>query len=539
LAGSVCRAAGEGLLGARLEGICKNFGPLRALDDVSVDLTAGEIRALVGENGAGKTTLMSVLYGMLRPDRGRVIVDGTEVGPTWCPREAMARGIGMLHQHFSLVPTQTVLENILLPQLGWTSLRPQWRRHRAAVSELCERYGFHLPLDARLETLAVGQQQQVEIMKLLYQGARLLILDEPTSVLTPQQTRRLLDLLLVLRDQGHTVVLITHKLPDALDVADQVTVLRSGRVVATVRAGETTGEQLARLMVSREMMAVVLGRSTGCVSRQLDDCRPVTLRVEGLSVPGAGDRPAVDGVTLEVRQGEIVGVAGVSGNGQRELAEAIVGLRRGQGRIVLAGFDVTRLDTHKRLELGLRFIPEDRHAQAMFPDLTIQDNLVLERLGRPPLSRRGLVRAAECRRAATAAMREFDVRAPGPEVAMSTLSGGNQQKVVLARALADGPKVIIACQPTRGLDFAATAYVRERLRRAADTGVAVLLISSELEELLALSDRLIVMYQGRVAGEFDQDEFDVDRIGLLMTGQGRPSDPGPGAEGSDRACHKN
>jgi len=505
---------------AVLEGIHKSFGPVRALVDVSLELKRGEIRALVGENGAGKTTLMTILYGMLKPDQGHIGIWGRRVGSGWSPREAMRQGVGMLHQHFSLVPTHTVLENVLLPQLTWGALRPDWKKHRAALGKLCEEYGFQLRLDAPLRTLAVGQQQQVEILKLLYQGTRLLILDEPTSVLTPQQIDSLLNLLAILRRQGHTVVLITHKLPEAMSVADAITVLRGGRVIDTVARDSTTPEALARMMVNRDISGLDLEFESRPSAE--GSAGKTVLAVRDLVVGGEGGRPAVDGVSLEVKRGEILGVAGVAGNGQMELAQAIVGLSQpSDGPVVMSGKDITRLDVRGRKNLGLGFIPEDRHEHAMFPEMSVRDNLTLERLEQPPLSRAGLVRTQECRRAAIEAMKEYDVRAMGPGVPTGTLSGGNQQKVVLARVLSGKPKVIVACQPTRGLDFAATRYVRERLWAASEEGVGILLISSELEELLTLSHRIVVMFRGRIVGEFKRGSFDIERIGLLMTGQGR------------------
>ena len=505
-----------------LQNVSKSFGPVQALTDVSLRLESGEVRALVGENGAGKTTLMNILYGMMKPDCGRIHVGGVETGAGWSPREAMRRGLGMLHQHFSLVQAHTVLENVLMPALTWANVRPPWRKYRQEVERLCEQYRFSLKLDAVLGSLAVGQQQQVEILKLLYQGARILILDEPTSVLTPQQTRGLLDLLLVLKQQGHTVVLITHKLPEAMAVADAITVLRGGRVMVTVPRRETTPEQLAGLMVNRDIadfgLEYVETRSPDRFSGE-----PL-LKVRNLVVGREAGRAVVDAVSLDVRGGEVVGLAGVAGNGQIELAQAIAGIApvRG-GAVALGGHDVTRHTVRSRKALGLGFISEDRIEDAIFPELSVRDNVTLELLSTPPLSRLGFLEMAEVGRTADAAMAEYDVRAAGSEAPMNTLSGGNQQKVVLARIFAGRPKVIVACQPTRGLDFSATRFVQDKLWAAAQQGVGVLLISSELDELLALSHRILVMFRGRVVGEFARGAFDVERIGLLMTGQGQES----------------
>ncbi|MBC7340169.1 MAG: ABC transporter ATP-binding protein [Firmicutes bacterium] len=497
----------------RMEGICKSFGSVRALDSVNMDISLGEIRALVGENGAGKTTLMTILYGMYRPDAGRMIVWGRETGRDWSPRQAMTARIGMIHQHFSLIPNHSVLENVLMPQLRWTHVRPRWHHHRAVLERLCQEYGFSFPLEARVESLSVGQQQQVEILKLLYQGASLLILDEPTAVLTPQQTDRLLDLLLRLRDQGHSVVLITHKLSEAFAVADSITVLRRGRHVATVARRDTNPREIAFMMVEREWSP-----ASGWELRAPEPGS--LLEVRDLVVGEEHRRPAVDRVSLVVRPGEIVGVAGVAGNGQTELAEALVGIRRCRaGRILIAGRDATSWTIAQRLRAGLRFIPEDRHLHGMVGELSLAENLVIDRCDLPPFSVRGVLRHRAVRQAAAEAVQHYGIRAPSPETPMVNLSGGNQQRAVLARALAGSPRVIVACQPTRGLDFAATEYVRAQLVRCAARGVGVLVVSSELEELMQLCHRILVIYRGQVIGELSRHEFDAGTIGLLMTGQ--------------------
>ncbi|MDR7520319.1 MAG: ABC transporter ATP-binding protein [Armatimonadota bacterium] len=475
-------------------------------------LEAGEIRGLVGENGAGKTTLMNILYGMHRPDGGSIFVGGLDVTAHWSTRQAIVRGIAMIHQHFSLVPRHTVLENVLMPILSWREVVPDWARHRERVGALSEAYRFTLPLDAPVDDLSVGQRQQVEILKVLYQGARVLILDEPTSVLTPQQTTALLDLLVRLRAQGHTVVLITHKLEEALGVSDRITILRQGRHVATVDRHAATPAEVARLMVDREWKASRLLPATV----QPD---PV-LEVDHLVVEGPSGR-AVDGVSLVVRAGEILGVAGVAGNGQTELAEAIVGYRSARsGRIRIAGVEAAHRNLRDRLRLGLGFIPEDRYLQGAVLDMTVAENLVLDRIGDAPFSSRGRVRTGALLAEARKRMDDFDIRGQGPEALVRTLSGGNLQKVVLARALARRPRALVASEPTRGLDVAATAYVRSRLVESCREGVGILLVSSDLEELMELTHRLIVMYRGQMAGELVREEFDLEKIGLLMVGHG-------------------
>ncbi len=508
----------------KMQGICKSFGPVRALQDVALRLECGEIRALVGENGAGKTTLMNILYGMYKPDRGRIWVWGEEVGRDWSPGQAIARGIGMIHQHFSLIPAHTVLENVVMPRLTWGKVLPRWHEHRRALEELAAQYGFSLRLDSLVESLSVGEQQQVEILKLLYQGARLLILDEPTAVLTPQQIDALLQLLLVIKSQGYTVVLITHKLSEAMAVSDSITVLRGGRLVATLPREGTTAQEVAKLMVNREL--VVSG--TAATERPQQEC---VLEVRDLVVEHENGKRSVDGVSLTVRAGEIVGIAGVAGNGQSELAEALVGIRRAtSGSILINGADVTDRSVRSRKRAGMGYICEDRHLNGMFPDMSVAHNLVMEHVDLPPFSSYGLLRHRRIQEAAREAIEAYDIRTPGPEVPMGNLSGGNQQKVVLARALATKPRILVACEPTRGLDLAATAYVRRKLAGCAAEGIGVLLISSELEELLELSHRILVMFRGRIVGEVRREDFDVERIGLLMTGQA-PAEAGGGGDG--------
>lgn len=499
-------------IAVELKDIVKTFGDVKALRGVSLELREGEIRALVGENGAGKTTLMNILYGMYRPDSGSISVRGRTVGGDWSPRMAMAAGIGMIHQHFSLIPRYTVLENIVMPQLTWRTFSWRAAQHRKRVVELCDTYGFSLDPDARVETLPVGLQQETEILKMLYQGAEILILDEPTAVLTPQQIEGLLQLLLRLRAEGHSVVLITHKLKEAMAVADHLTVMRGGRVVATVEKDATSIPEVATLMVSQK---TDVGR--------IWDLKPpgskVLLEVSNLTVRTPERERAVDGVSFALRAGEILGVAGVSGNGQTELVDAIVGLRRPvSGVIAIDGHDVSTWSILKRSQAGLSFIPENRETYGCVSDLSIADNLIYDRCTEKPFSRLGVLQGKAVRTYADAALKEFDVRAPDSQEPVCNLSGGNQQKVVLARILTGHTRIILANQPTRGLDFAATEFVREQLVKAAEQGVGVLLVSSELDELLALSHRIIVMFRGRIVGELTRDEFDVNRIGLLMAG---------------------
>lgn len=506
-------APGGGHATVRLEHVWKSFGSLVAVRDVTIALEPAEIHAVLGENGAGKTTLMNILYGTIRPDAGRILIRGNDTTREWSARKAIESGIGMIHQHFSLIPNHTVLENVVMPRLRWHQLSVNWKNCRESVENLSAQYGFHLPIDSRIEDLAVGQRQQVEILKLLYQDATVLILDEPTSVLTPQQASALLDVLQQLRAKGYTIVFITHKLGEVLAISTRITVLRQGTHVATVPRSEATGPDLARMMVDREW-------SPGERNRAVPPSRAeVALRVRDLVVEGAGGGVAVNGISLEVRAGEIVGVAGVAGNGQTELAEAIVGYRpTTHGSIHIGDVDVTTKTLSDRRRMGACFIPEDRYVHGAVREMTVAENLILDRVGDPPFSARGILRTDAIRTWALDLLAEYDIRARGPEVPSGALSGGNLQKVVLARALSANPRIIVASEPTRGLDISAAEYVRDKLLEAASKGIAVLVFSSDLDELLELCYRMMVMFRGRIIGELAYEQFDLQRIGLLMAG---------------------
>ncbi len=495
-----------------LQDIAKSFGSVQAVRGVSLQLEEGEIRALVGENGAGKTTLMNILYGMYRPDSGSIAIRGSKVGADWSPRQAMAAGVGMIHQHFSLIPRYTVLENVVMPQLSWGRFALGWSQPRRRIEELCATYGFSLDPSDRVESLAVGLQQETEILKMLYQGAEILILDEPTSVLTPQQIDGLLKLLLRLRSEGHSVVLITHKLKEAMAVADRITVMRGGQLVDTVARSATTIPEVATMMVSQK---TDVGRAWELpVPRSR-----LLLQVEDLVVRTPEKEKAVDGVSLGLREGEILGIAGVSGNGQTELVDAIVGLRRPvSGRIHLGAQEAAGWSILRRRQAGLSFIPEDRRLYGCVADMSVADNLVYDRCGERPFSRFGLLQGKAIEAHAGRAVNEFDVRPADSKRLVSNLSGGNQQKVVLARVLTGSTTMVLADEPSRGLDFAATEFVREQLVKAAGKGVGVLLVSSDLDELLALSHRLLIMFRGRIVGELARADFDLNKVGLLMAG---------------------
>jgi simple sugar transport system ATP-binding protein len=478
-----------------------------------VDLTVewGQVHALLGENGAGKSTLMNVVYGLVRPDSGEIIFDGKPVH-IGSPQDAIKQGIGMVHQHFMLIPPLTVAENVILGQeIAQGGGAIDRKRAEQAVLALSRKYGLEVDPAAKVEGLSVGIQQRVEILKALYRGARLLILDEPTAVLTPQEVRGLFEVVHALVKDGAAVIFITHKLAEVIDVADRITVMRRGKVVATTTPQESNQAELARLMVGRSVLLQV----------EKTESRPggVLLALNDLTVQDDRHQVAVDQFTLEVRAGEIVGIAGVEGNGQNELVEAIVGLRMPKsGQIMLAGRDITHASTHSTLEAGLGFIPPDRQRMGIVLELPVADNLVLSRYNRPPFAR-WIVRSRDAvRDYATKLIKTFDIRTSGPEQIAGSLSGGNQQKLVVAREIGTQPKVLVASQPTRGVDVGSIEFIHRRLVEERDNGTGILLVSSELDEVLSLADRIGVVYRGRLVAMFEQKEADRDRIGLLMAG---------------------
>jgi simple sugar transport system ATP-binding protein len=470
-----------------LRGLTKRFPGVLANDNVSLDLRASEVHALLGENGAGKSTLMNILYGLYTPDEGEILLRGKpiEVGST---RAAIEHGIGMVHQHFMLIPVMTVAENI----------------------DLSERYGLIVDPDARVDRITVGQQQRVEILKALYRGAEILILDEPTAVLSPQEAQELFEIIRALKAQGKSIIFISHKLNEVLDIADRITTLRRGVVVDTIPAEGATEEGLARMMVGRDVLLRV-DKTPGRPGGPL-------LEVEHLTVLNDLELEAVKDVSFEVRANEILGIAGVDGNGQSELIDAIAGLRHpSSGRIVLAGTDVTAASPRAALDAGLGHIPEDRHRRGLVLPFTLTENLALRGYRSAPNSRYGFLSLRRMVTHATRLLREFDVRGGTPTTAAFALSGGNQQKVVLAREIDGDPRLLIAAQPTRGLDVGAIEFVHRRLVEQRDEGRAVLLVSLELEEILSLSDRILVLYEGRIVAEFGPTATE-EEIGLAMTG---------------------
>jgi simple sugar transport system ATP-binding protein len=507
--------AGEGTGVApvlELRGITKRFGAVVANDGVDLDLRPGEIHALLGENGAGKSTLMSVLYGHVRPDEGTVLVDGEPV-ELRSPHDAIARGIGMVHQHFMQVPVMTVAENVVLgaePRRGPLRDRAATRR---IVTELAERHGLAVDPDAAMEDVTVGMQQRAEVLRALYRGARILVLDEPTAVLTVQEAEELMAILRRLREGGTSIVLISHKLREVLGVADRVTVIRHGRRVATLDAADATAPELARMMVGRDLPAAV--------AKAPREPGEAALDVRGLRVRDDRGLLAVDDVDLTVRAGEIVALAGVDGNGQRELVQAICGLRPPEaGTVHVEGTDITGTGVTGATDAGLGHIPEDRRRDGLVLDFTIAENLALRRLRSPAVSHRGLLRRRRMRDDATALIAEFDVRGGGPATPARALSGGNQQKVSIARELACDPRVLVAAQPTRGLDVGAIDAVHRRLVAERDAGRAVLLVSLDLDEVRALADRVLVIYAGRIVAELPPTATPAE-LGVAMTGGDR------------------
>jgi simple sugar transport system ATP-binding protein len=496
-----------------LRGITKRFPGVLANDDVNLDLRHGEVHALLGENGAGKSTLMNILYGLYTPDEGQILLNGNtiDLGST---KAAIEHGIGMVHQHFMLIPVMTVAENIVLaiePKTKGVLLDYDAAGKR--VRELSERYGLAVDPDARIDRITVGQQQRVEILKALYRGAEILILDEPTAVLTPQEAQELFEIIRALKEQGKSIIFISHKLNEVLEIADRITTLRRGKVVDTIPAEGATEEGLARMMVGREVLLRV-------DKKQSKPGDPL-LQVEDLHVIDDRDVETVRGVSLEVRSGEILGLAGVDGNGQSELIDAIAGLRHvASGRIVVDGEDLTNASAKTALDKGVGHIPEDRHRRGLVLPFTLTENLALHAYRQAPNSRRGFLNLRAMAQRARRLLKEFDVRGGTPSTPAFALSGGNQQKVVLAREIDGDPKVLIAAQPTRGLDVGAIEFVHRRLVEQRDAGRAVLLVSLELEEILSLSDRVLVIYEGRIVGEFAPTATE-EELGFAMTGGGR------------------
>jgi simple sugar transport system ATP-binding protein len=498
-----------------LRGITKKFGSVVANDRVDFDVLPGEVHALLGENGAGKSTLMSVLYGLYAPDEGEMLVDGSTVQIT-SPSSAIAMGIGMVHQHFMLVPVMTVAENIVLGQEPSRRGRLDMKAARARVRELSERYGLTVDPDALVEDITVGAQQRVEILKALYRDARILVLDEPTAVLTAQEVRELVAIIGRLKADGTAIVFISHKLDEVLQVADRITVLRRGKKVDTVPCEGATEQSLARLVVGRDVLLEV-AKTPGHPADAL-------LEVRDLHVDDDRDIEKVSGVSLLVRAGEIVAVAGVDGNGQQELVDAITGMRAPRtGEVVIDGRDIAGHGVRAATEAGVAHIAEDRHLRGLVLPFTLAENLALREYRSPEFSGRGWLRLGHMKARADKLLAEYDVRGGDAESYAAALSGGNQQKVAIAREIASDPKLLVAHQPTRGLDVGAIEFVHSKLIAERDKGRAVLLVSLEYEEVRALADRILVIFDGRIVGEFPPDATE-EQLGIAMIGGGGRTD---------------
>jgi general nucleoside transport system ATP-binding protein len=496
--------------------VTKKFPGVIANEDVTFDVRVGEVHALLGENGAGKTTLSNILTGLYRPDDGWMEVAGVPVD-FQSPRDAIAAGIGMVHQHFRLIPTFSVAENIALgtghdPVGGRFDLNKIEER----VVEISE--SFDLPVDprAKIWQLSVGEQQRVEIIKVLYRDARVLIFDEPTAVLSPLESERLGVTLQTMARSGRSIVFISHKLGEVASIADRVTVLRHGRSVETTSENDVSA--LASLMIGRDVESVK--RSAGAIVESSSRLGPVVLEINDLHAVGDRGLKALEGVSLDVRAGEILGVAGVAGNGQRELVEILAGLRRaGSGSICVDGESLENGSTRHPIRLGVSYVPQDRMGTGLAPDLTIAENMALKNFRRAPVARPPFIRQSVIDAQGRDLMEQFDVRAPSETTPTRRLSGGNVQKVLLAREMSGDPKVLVIASPSQGLDVGAVATVHQLLIDAAESGVGVLLVSEDLDEVLALSNRIAVMYEGRILDTFDRAEADAQRIGMLMGGQ--------------------
>jgi len=504
-------------LAIRLRDIGKTFGPVVANRGADLEVAAGEIHALVGENGAGKSTLMRVLSGMYAPNAGRMEVNGRDV-TGWTTAEAIAAGVGMVHQHFMLVPTLTVAENVILGSEITRGAVLDRAAAETAVRDLSARTGLAVPPERLVADLSVGEAQRVEILKTLYRGAKILILDEPTAVLSPPEVRELWDVLRSLKAAGGTIILITHKLDEVIEVSDTITVMRRGATVARMATRGTTPQEIARAMVGRDV-ALALDADYLSASEGMTPDSPPLLDVRDLRVAGARRAAAVDGVSFTIAPGEILGIAGVEGNGQTELVEAIAGLLQARGTISLAGRDLLPLDVRARGDAGLSHIPEDRHERGLILDYSVADNLIL---GQQHRFTRGLsIDAEHVREHALEMIARYDIRPPDPLLAARALSGGNQQKIVVAREMARDFRVLLASQPTRGVDVGAIEFIHAQLRAARAAGKAVLLVSADLAEVLALSDRVAVMYGGRFVAVLPRAEATPEVLGPFMTGAER------------------
>ncbi|MCP4405792.1 MAG: ABC transporter ATP-binding protein [bacterium] len=493
-----------------MRGISKYFSQVIANDRIDIVVKHGEVLGILGENGAGKTTLMNILYGLCEADRGEIFIDGRPVA-IGSPKNAISSGIGMVHQHFMLIPTHTVVENLVL---GLKSQKGRLKLQQAAkeILAISNQLGFHIDPWSYVKELPVGTQQKVEILKSIYRGAKLLIMDEPTAVLTPQETEEMFKILRNFVDSGNSVIFITHKLNEVMAITDRITVLRDGQLIGTVNKKDTNIDDLARMMVGRDISFTVK-KSTQSASGQIG------LRVENVFVKNYHQKPLLDNLSFSIKRGEILGIAGVSGNGQEELANVLSGLLKADsGHIYVGETEIGRLNAREIHERGVSFIPSDRQKTGLILDMSVRENLLLKHFYQPPFASRHFIDRDETIKNANLLIADYNIKAPSPESKVKNLSGGHQQKVVVARELSLDPQLLIAFQPTRGLDIGAIEYVHSVIVASRDEGRSVLLISTELSEVFGLSDRIGVLYQGEIVKIFDAGEATIEEVGLLMAG---------------------
>ncbi|WP_046212964.1 ABC transporter ATP-binding protein [Paenibacillus wulumuqiensis] len=493
-----------------LKQITKRFPGIVANDSISLKLHKGEIHALLGENGAGKSTLMNIVFGLYQPDEGSIEVNGKSVVIDG-PNKAIELGIGMVHQHFKLVQPFTVTENIILGSEPRKGARINYRKATEEIRKLSEQYGLRVDPNAKIHDISVGMQQRVEILKTLYRGADILIFDEPTAVLTPQEISELMEIMQRLIQEGKSIILITHKLKEIMQIADTVTIIRRGKVIDTVKKTETTPQELAEKMVGRNVSFKV--------DKKAAEPGEVVMQMQNILSKNKDGMAVLNNLNLQVRAGEILGIAGVDGNGQTELIEALTGLRHVEGgKVTLHGKDITNLTPRKVTESGVAHIPEDRHKHGLVLDFSVSENMVLETYYKAPYNKNGFLQYDEVDKKATRLVEAFDVRTPSIHTMARSLSGGNQQKAIIAREIDKNPELLVAAQPTRGLDVGAIEFVQKQLIAQRDQGKAVLLISFELDEIMNVSDRIAVIYEGQIVGEVLPEQTNDQELGLMMAG---------------------
>lgn len=492
-----------------IQGVSKYFAKVIANKDISFSIHKGEVLALLGENGAGKSTIMKILYGLYRADEGKILMNGSEVKIT-CPKDAMKLGISMIQQHFSLVPAHTVTENIIL---GNVKGRIDYKKCQEDVKALSDTYGFGIPVDTKIADLDVGVQQKVEILKALYLDANLLIMDEPTAVLTPQESETLMEFVKSYTAKGNSVVFITHKLKEVMEVADRIIVMRNGRVSGDLRKEDTNETELSRLMIGKDLVQPEKG------GEGLGDNAKIRLKVESITIDKKGETPLLKDITFDIREGEIFGVAGVSGNGQEELCEAITGSRKPtSGKITLNGEDITNLTVRERVGKGIGYVPVDRHRDGMVMPMTVAENMMLKESFGDKWAKAGFIDKKKLNEYTRKAIEDYSIKAPGPDARAGGLSGGNQQKVILAREVTVGSELLILNQPTRGLDLGAINNIHTVVLKERKAGKSILLVSTELSEIFEMCDRVAVMYKGSFMGIYRPEELNTEKIGLLMAG---------------------